>query len=322
MKRVLLSIVVCMMFVATAVKADDQVVVAFSNRTMNGAYFSALSEYMKKFGEEKGYKIINTDAQGDFPKQLSDCEDLLSSDIDYLILNPQDPVASLKIVARANQKNIPVITIDSDIGMEADVVTRILPDNVGNNLAIGEYAAEVAAKDNAPINLALISGNQGNLVGRARRTNFILGILEYQVRNSNESAMKIVTQVWGGWDQQGGLKAMEDILVAFPDVNTVYAENDDMALGAYRALKAAGKTNDVKIYSYDGNKIAYKAIADGKLMATGENSPNKMATAAIDIISQIQAGKDQKTFPDYTVMPVLMVNKDNAEKVYDENSLF
>ncbi len=317
LKKLLLTALAAVVAVSTAAQADG-LKVGFSNRTLNGPYFAALSTHIENKGKAEGWEMILTDARADFTKQLGDCEDLLSKNLDYLILNPQDPVASLRCVQSANDKNVPVIIIDSDIGLEAKVVTRIAPDNVGNNLLIGQYAAEQAGGDE--IKLAIISGNQGNLVGRARRSNFILGIIDAQLRSMNATNLDIVTQVWGGWDQQGGLKAMEDVLVAKPEINAVYTENDDMALGAVRALAAAGR-KDVQIYSYDGNKYAYDAIAKGMMAATGENNPEKMAQSAIDIISELKVTPN-KDFPDYTLMPTLMVNKKNAKEVYNKDSLF
>ncbi len=317
LKKLLLTTLIAIAFTSVSAYAEG-LKVGFSNRTLNGPYFSALSTHIENKGKAEAWEMILTDGRANFTKQLGDCEDLLSKNIDYLILNPQDPVASLRCVQHANDKKIPVIIIDSDIGLEANVVTRIAPDNVGNNLLIGEYAAEQAGKN--PIKLAVISGNQGNLVGKARRSNFILGIIDAQLRNNNATNLAILTQVWGGWDQQGGLKAMEDILVAQPDINAVYTENDDMALGAIRALAAANR-EDVKIYSYDGNKYAYDAIAKGMMEATGENNPEKMAQVAIDIIKQLEV--DGRTdYPDYTLMPTLMVNKKNAKDVYNKDSLF
>jgi ribose transport system substrate-binding protein len=292
--------------------------IGFSNRTLNGPYFNALSQHLKQYGEAKGYTVYLTEARGDLNKQLADCEDLMSKGIDYLVLNPQDPASSLRIVDQANKKGIPVVTLASDIAVSANVVTRVLPDNVGNNLAIGGYCAQQFGKE--AINLALISGNQGNLVGKARRSNFMLGIIDEQLRSQNKTALTILTQIWGGWDQQGGMKAMEDILVAQPSVNAVYCENDDMSLGAIRALRASGKLKKVKVYSYDGNKHAYKAIMNNQLQATGENNPDKMAKWVIEIISAYDKG--ERDFPDHSITPILMVNKKNAAQVYKKDSLF
>ncbi|WP_051013970.1 substrate-binding domain-containing protein [Pararhodospirillum photometricum] len=292
--------------------------VGFSNRTLNGPYFSALTEHVKTFAEAEGWKVISTDARADLNKQIADVEDMVARGINALILNPQDPAAGMRIVEQVRRKNIPVVIIDSDLAIGADVVTRVASDNAKTNQLIGEYAATQFA--DTPLKVALISGNQGNLVGHTRSSNFFLGIMDGQLRRSAKTNFQIVTQVWGGWDQQGGLKAMEDVLAAHPEINAVYTENDDMALGAVHALRAAGRLKDVRLYSYDGNKNAYKAIIDGQMQATGENNPKLMAQMAVNLLKEVKAGKTQ--FPDYSYTPPLMVNGDNAKTVYDEKSLF
>lgn len=317
-KRIAMAAVAATALCFTGAVSAKELKVGFSNRTLNGPYFSALTEHIKALGEAEGWTMITTDARADLNKQIADVEDMLARDLDYLILNPQDPAAGLRIVKQANEKKVPVIIIDSDLALGADVITRIAPDNARNNQLIGEYAATQFG--DTPIKVALISGNQGNLVGHTRSSNFFLGIIDGQLRSSAKTNFSIVTQVWGGWDQQGGLKAMEDVLAAHPETNAVYTENDDMALGAVHALKAASKLADVKVYSYDGNKNAYKAIIDGDMQATGENNPKIMAQMAIDTIKKYDAGDRQ--FTDYSLCPVLAVTKENAAKVYDPNSLF
>lgn len=320
MKKIVLALILAAVAMSGSLGyAGEKIKVGFSNRTLNGPYFQSLTTHMENLGSAAGFEIIATDARGDYSKQQSDCEDLISQNIKYLVLNPQDPDAGIRIARQADRAGIKVITIDSDISLEAPVVTRILPDNVGNNLAIGRYAAEVAGDQ--PLKIVLISGNQGNLVGQARSMNFFTGLILGQLERLNRTNFQVVSQLWGGWDQQGGLKAMEDALAAHPDLNAVYTENDDMAFGAIRALASAGKAdNEIKIYSYDGNKNAYKAIIDGKMMATGENNPEKMAQAAVEIIQKLEKGEAR--FSDNTLMPILMVNKNNAGQVYNPDSLF
>lgn len=305
------------LLVSGSVMAKD-FTVGFANRTLNGSYFNAMTESVKKLGQAEGWKIITTDARGDLNKQVADVEDMLARGIDVLILNPQDPVGGQRIVKLARDKKIPVVILDSDLG-PADVLTRVGPDNAKSDFAIGEYAASQFG--NTPVKLAVISGNQGNMGGYARSSNFYLGVIDGQLRNSAKTDFTIVAQGWGGWDQQGGLKAMEDILVAHPDTNAVYAENDDMALGAIRALKAANKLKAVKVYSFDGNKNGYKAIIDGELQATGENSPKILAGMAIEVVKNAKEGK-VVNYPDHYLSPVVVVNKNNASKMYDPNALF
>ncbi|MCD8349879.1 MAG: substrate-binding domain-containing protein, partial [Planctomycetaceae bacterium] len=148
MKRIIAALMVSTILLGGVyAQAGEKIAIGFSNRTLNGPYFQALTTHMENLGRAAGYEVIATDARGDYSKQQSDCEDLISQNIKYLVLNPQDPDAGIRIARQADREGIKVITIDSDISLEAPVVTRILPDNGGNNLAIGRYAADVAGDE-------------------------------------------------------------------------------------------------------------------------------------------------------------------------------
>ncbi|TCV95135.1 substrate-binding domain-containing protein [Biostraticola tofi] len=319
MKKTLLSLLLIAATASVAAHADDKIKVGFANRTLNGAFFNGLTEYMKIHAQERGYTLVTTDARGDLNKQISDVEDMISQGINYLVLNPQDPEAGLRITQIAKRANIPTVILDSDISLEAPVITRVQANNAKNNIAIGEFAVEQFG--NKPMNCVLISGNQGNLVGEARRSNFIRGVMEAQLRKYNQTNLTIVSQGWGNWDQQGGLKAMEDIVVAQGNkINCVYSEMDDMALGAILSLKGANKLQDVKVYAHDGYKKGLEAIERGDLQATAANNPDTLTATVLDIIGKYQAGS--KEFPDYVYTPTVLVTKDNVKKVYDPKSLF
>ncbi|PJG85486.1 substrate-binding domain-containing protein [Conservatibacter flavescens] len=318
MKKLLTALALSLSLVGTAV-ADEKVKIGFANRTLNGAFFNGLTEYMKIHAKEAGYDLITTDARGDMTKQIADVEDMISQGIDFLVLNPQDPVAGIKIAQSAAKANIPVIALDSDIALDAPVITRVMANNAANNRMIGELA--VKQFGDKPINLVIISGSQGNLVGEDRRMNFLRGVLDSQIRQYNHSNINVLTQVWGNWDQQGGLKAMEDALVANGDkINAVYSEMDDMALGAIHALKAAGQLDKVKVYAHDGYKFGLNAVKRGELQATASNNPNQLTKLTVDIITQYKDGK--RDFPDYSYIKPLLIDKSNVDEVYDENSLY
>ncbi|TYG34709.1 substrate-binding domain-containing protein [Lonepinella koalarum] len=314
-----LSALVVSLSVASSAIAEDKLKIGFSNRTLNGAFFNGLTEYIKIHGKEAGYEVITTDARADLNKQLADVEDMLSQGIDYLVFNPQDPVAGVKIAQMAERAKVPSIALDSDIDTSAPVITRIQANNAKNNRMIGEFAVEQFG--NEPINLLVISGSQGNLVGEMRSDNFMLGVIGTQIRKYNHSNLNVLSQVWGNWDQQGGLKAMEDALVAHGDkINAVYSEMDDMALGAIRALKAAGKLDKIKVYAHDGYKFGLDAIKKGELQASASNNPNSLTKLTIETIKQHKAGK--RDFPNYLYIEPLMINKANVDKVYDPESLY
>lgn len=304
---------------SSVAQAAEPLKIGFSNRTLNGAFFVGLTEYMKLKGEEAGFEILTTDAAGNLDKQVSDVEDMLAQGIDYLVLNPQDPAAGVRIVDMATKAGIPVIDLDSDISLNAPVVTRVMANNAANNRLIGDFA--VAQFGDEPINAVVISGNQGNLVGEARRVNFMSGVMEAQIRDHGASNFTILAQSWGNWDQQGGLKAMEDALVAHGDkINAVYSEMDDMALGAIRALKAAGKLGDVKVFAHDGYKFALDSIERGELQATASNNPKLLIEKVIEVIKGYEAGK--RDFSDYEYIAPLLITKDNVTEYYDPESLY
>lgn len=292
--------------------AAGEKVIGFSNRTLNGSYFAALSENIKKEGEKAGYKVILTDARGDFTKQIADAEDLLAQKIDYLILNPQDPKAGLQIVKRANQAKVPVIIIDSGLGAAA-VLTRIASSNSEGNELIGNHAAELAG--DKPVKLALVSFMAGNMACKERRVNFITGLYEKQLQTKGAAQIEIVMQTWAQGTDEGGLKCMEDILTAHPEVTMVYTETSLHLKGMLNAIRAAKRDKDLLVFSFDGAKMEYDAIKKGQLNATAENSPFKLANLAIEVITRYENG--ERSFPDTMNPKAVMVNKDNVDAVYE-----
>lgn len=319
MKKVVISLILASAATAMFAHAEDKIKVGFANRTLNGAFFNGLTEYMKIHASEQGYDVITTDARGDLNKQIADVADMLSQGINFLVLNPQDPEAGLRITQIAARAGVPTVILDSDISLDAPVITRVQANNAKNNMLIGEFAVEQFG--NKPMNCIFISGNQGNLVGAARRSNFLLGVAEAQLRKYNHTDITVLSQGWGNWDQQGGLKAMEDIIVAQGDkINCVYSEMDDMALGAIRALKAANKLQNVKVYAHDGYKKGLESIKNGELQATASNNPDLLTKTALEVITKYQAG--QKDFPDYVYIPSILIVKDNVGKYYSPESIF
>jgi len=318
MKKLIIGALLSAITISPAM-ATDKIKIGFSNRTLNGAFFNGLTEYMKIHGKDKGFDLVITDARSDMNKQISDVEDMLSQDIDYLILNPQDPAAGKRIAEIAKRRGVATFILDSDISLEAPVVTRVMANNAINNRLIGEFAVEQFG--DKPMKCVLISGNQGNLVGAKRSNNFLLGVMETQIRKYNTTNLTILSQAWGNWDQQGGLKAMEDLIVAQgDDLNCVYSEMDDMGLGAIRALKAANKLDQVKVYSHDGYKRGLEAIQRGELQATASNNPNTLTKTILDIIEKYHAGETES--PDYVYIPPVLITKENVDKVYDAKSLY
>ncbi|QXP52041.1 substrate-binding domain-containing protein [Cellulophaga sp. HaHa_2_1] len=295
-------------------------IIGYCTPTLNGPYYQALLQSIKETTERNGMVFLSADGQDDINKQVAAVEDLITKGVDVLLLNPKDPDALVGVTKLAKAAGIPVFIIDSSIDPAADYVTTIQ----SNNLANGELAGAWLAKEfgKKKMNIALLSGNAGNPVGRTRKQGLLQGISEEQLRTLGYIDLDIKTQMYTEWSYAGGLKAMEDILVAHPDVNVVITESDVCVLGAIKAIAQAGKTDEILIVAgADGQKEAIKYIMDTDFYGcTAMNSPVQIGKNAVKYAIQYMNGK--KDFPKTSFTAPLLITKENAAQYYNPNALF
>lgn len=303
-----------------APKIAKDVTIGVSMYTLAAPYFAAQTNAVKRKAGEMGVKsVIATEAHDDMNKQLADVEDLLSKNIDILILNPKDPKGLVPATKAATRAGVPVIIMDSSIDPSADYVTTVQSNNLANGELIGEWLA--SSMKGQRIRMALLSGTQGNPVGKERREGVFRGIIEQQLRDTNTSGFEILTQGWGNWTHEGGLKAMEDILVARPDANVLLCENDSMCLGALKAISEAGRKGKILVLAAaDGQKEAYEAIRRGEYGATGLNDPALVGGTAVEVALGYLSGK--RDYPRIYYTPAAAITKANVEKYYRADSEF
>ncbi|MBE3580067.1 MAG: substrate-binding domain-containing protein [Thermoanaerobacteraceae bacterium] len=328
-------------------KNGTQIVIGFSQYTLGAPYFVELVNAAKREAEARGCKFISYDAQDDINKQLADMEDLIAQNVDLIILNAKDPVGAVPAVKAAAEADIPVIEVDSSIDPSAPVVTTIQSNNKENGRLVGLWLAKQFA--GKPIKAALISGAPGNPVGQTRRMGVFAGTvagqmavlgkeiseeeadryannIEEQLKSRGraiieEAKFEIVAQGWGNWAHEGGLKAMEDILVANPDINVLITENDSMALGALEAIKEAKKEGQIIIAAAaDGQKEALALIKEGKYGATGMNNPTLIGKTAVEVGLRYLEG--ERDFPKIYYTPAVAITRENVDQYYDPNAGF
>ncbi|OIQ10376.1 hypothetical protein MTCOM_21680 [Moorella thermoacetica] len=328
-------------------KNGQQIVIGFSQYTMGAPYFVEIVKAAQREAEANGCKFISVDGQDNINKQQADIEDLLSKNIDLLILNAKDPIGVVPAVKEAQAAGVPVIEVDSSIDPSAPVVTTIQSNNKENGKRVGLWLAEQFKGKN--IKAALISGAQGNPVGQTRRDGVFAGVIAGQMKalgqeisdakaeeyandvekqlvskgkaKFDKANFEIVAQGWGSWAHEGGLKAMEDILVANPDINVLISENDSMALGALEAIKEAKQEGQVTIVAAaDGQKEALALIKEGKYGATGMNNPTLIGKTAVQVGLKVLEG--DKSFPKIYYTPPVAITKENVDQYYDPNAGF
>ncbi|MEC1402332.1 ribose ABC transporter substrate-binding protein RbsB [Bacillus subtilis] len=255
--------------------------IGLSVSTLNNPFFVSLKKGIEKEAKKRGMKVIIVDAQNDSSKQTSDVEDLIQQGVDALLINPTDSSAISTAVESANAVGVPVVTIDRS-AEQGKVETLVASDNVKG----GEMAASfIADKLGKGAKVAELEGVPGASATRERGSGF---------HNIADQKLNVVTKQSADFDRTKGLTVMENLLQGHPDIQAVFAHNDEMALGALEAINSSGK--DILVIGFDGNKDALASIKDGKLSATVAQQPEligKLATEAADDI--LHGKKVQKT---------------------------
>jgi ribose transport system substrate-binding protein len=292
--------------------------VGYCTPSHNAPFYVILTQYIKEYSEGYGMKFFSADGQDDIIKQITSLEDLIAAGVDVLILNPLDHKALVPAVNSAVKSGVPVFIVDSAIDPDADYITSVQANNEGNGELIGEWV--VNRMGNTAIRAAMISGSQGNPVGREKRLGFIRGFTEAQLMAKGKAEISIVAQGWGNWTNNGGLKAMEDILVANPDINLLIAENDAMGMGALKAIEESGKADKITVVGFDGQKEAYELIKQGKFGATALNSPRELAKLVVEAVVRHLNGDKQPDKIIYT--PAVIITRENVNNYYDPKALF
>ncbi|ADV49874.1 periplasmic binding protein/LacI transcriptional regulator [Cellulophaga algicola DSM 14237] len=294
--------------------------IGYCSPTLNAPYYQALLQSIKETTEKNGMTFLSADGQDDINKQVAAVEDLITKGVDALLLNPKDPDALVGVTKLAKAAGIPVFIIDSSIDPSAEYVTTIQSNNLANGELAGEWLAKKFGKEK--MNIALLSGNAGNPVGRTRKQGLLQGISEEQLRSLGYIDLNIQTQAYTDWSYAGGLQAMEDILVAHPDINVVITESDVCVLGAIKAIAQAGKTDDILIVAgADGQKEAIKYIMETDFYGcTAMNSPVQIGKNAVIYAIQYMNGK--KDFSKTSFTAPLLITKENAAQYYNPNALF
>ena len=266
--------------------------VGVSISTLNNPFFVSLKDGIEKEAKEKGMKVTVVDAQDDTAKQISGIEDLILQKVDVLLVNPTDSAAISSAVQSANEAGIPVITIDRSSD-EGDIETFIASDNVAGGEMASEYLVKELGEKAKVVELEGVSGASAT---RERGKGF---------HNIADKQLEVLTSQTAEFDRTKGLNVMENILQGNKDIQAVFAHNDEMALGAIEAIKAAGK--DIIVVGFDGNDDALKAVESGELKATIAQQPALIGEEAVNAAEKILKGDK---VDDTISVPLKLVTKE------------
>jgi len=282
--------------------AQGQPVIGLITKTETNPFFVKMKEGAQEAAKAKGAKLLTGagKADGDNAGQVTAMENMIAAGAKTILITPSDSKAIVPAIQKARAKGVMVIALDSPTDPVDATDALFATDNYKAGVLIGQYAK--AATAGKPAKIATLDLFPGHPVGAQRHNGFLQGFgLKSLDAKSNELAKpaEVVCMADSFGDQAKGQTAMENCLQKNPDISIVYTINEPAAAGAYNALKKAGKEQAVTIVSVDGGCQGIKDTAAGKIAATSQQYPLKMAAMGVDAgVEYAKSGKKVSGYVD------------------------
>ena len=281
--------------------------VALVMKTLNNPFFIEMQR-----GAEQAAKDLNVDLvvqaaerETDVDRQMQIVENLIQARVGAIALTPAGSREVVPAVGKAKAAGIPVVIVDTRLDKKAadsagvKIVTFVGSDNYRGGQMIGEYLVSASGGHARAV---VLEGIPGHETGDSRLRGF---------RDAIKPApgVVIVASQPANWERDQGFTVFQNLMQAHPDVDTVFACNDMMALGAVEAIATAGKTGKIRVLGFDAIDDARRAIVEGRMAATVAQFPQRMGQNAIE--SAMKALRGQPV-PAEIGVPIGLVTKDNA----------
>ncbi len=264
-------------------------------KTDTNPFFVKMREGAMAKAEELGIELKTYAGRidGDHESQVAAIETCMADGASGILITASDTKAIVDSVQAARDAGILVIALDTPLDPIDAADATFATDNFQAGLLIGQWAAatlgaEAANAKIAMLDLAISQPSVDVLRDQGFLTGFGIDTVDIN-KWGDETDPRIVGNEVTAGNEEGGLKAMEALLAKDPDINVVYTINEPSAAGAYEALKAVGRENDVLIVSVDGGCPGVQNVKDGVIGATSQQYPLLMASLGIEAIAKFAA---------------------------------
>jgi ribose transport system substrate-binding protein len=266
------------LFAGSTSMAEAAGKIALVVSTLNNPFFVTLTDGAKTKAKELGYDLIVLDSQNDPAKELSNVEDVLDQNVKALLLNPVDSDAAKAAIRAATIRHVPVLTLDRAAKGIA-VASHIASDNVAGGHMAGE---QIVQQLNGKGNVVELEGQPGTDAARDRSLGFRQAIVA-------SPGIKLVASQPANFDRIQGLDVMENLLQAHPNIDAVFAANDEMALGAIKAVQASKR--NVVVVGFDGTPDGIAAVKAGTMYATIAQQPDLIGSLGVETADKVIKGQ-------------------------------
>lgn len=277
---------------------SDQITIGFTNMADTDVFCKYTMDQFVQQAEAKGWSVTTADAELDTKKQIDQVNNFIASKVDVIVIEAVDSDAIVPGIEAANQANIPVICLVCD-ATGGDFI-YVGSDNYQCGQAQAEFYNE-ALPENAKI--VYLAGTPGLTHSNLRHDGFF--------ENFKRDDVEVVAELSANFEREEGMKIMQDLIQAHPQIDGVVSANDQMALGAVQALKAADRLNGVVICGVDATEDGMRSIKEGEM--TGSMLYNGIVQAQNTVMSieKILAGEETES---RVISPFELVTQDNVDE--------
>lgn len=286
-----------------AAEQTGDVSIGLAVSTLQNPFFVSLRDGAQEAADAAGVSLSISDAQDDAQQQADDIQDFITQGVDVIVVNPVDSAAIVPSIEAANDAGIPVITVDrgADGG---EVLSHIASDNVLGGQLAGEYLFEQIGGEGQ---VAQLEGVPGASATNDRGEGF-------QAALGEADGVELVSSQTANFNREEGYSVAQNLFQANPDLAGLFAQNDEMALGALEAAEEAGLT-DLVVVGFDATDDAVAAVRDGRLAATVAQQPTEMGRLGIEAAVAAASGEDVEA---EQPVEVTVVTADNVDDIFPE----
>ena len=295
MHRVVPGLIVLLILSVLPLYAAAPQTVGLSISTLNNPFFVDLRDGAQAAAKKANVNLVVLDGQNDSAREASQIEDLIQKKVAVIAINPTDSDAIVPTIKKINAAKIPVITVDRGAN-GGDVLAHIASDNVAGGRIAADY---VGKRLNGKGSVVMLEGIAGTSAARDRGKGFREGLKKYP-------GITLVAVQTADFDRAKGLTVMENILQAQKKIDAVFAQNDEMALGAIQAIEAAKRQKGMFVVGFDAIADALAAVKAGKMAATIAQQPKEMGRLAVEAAVKII---NKQSVPKFTPVPLKLVTK-------------
>lgn len=294
--------------------AQDSVTIGVSVPAADHGWTGGVNYFAQQAIERLGATYPNVEfvfaSAPDAPKQIADIEDMVATrGIDALVILPGDPDAMTSAIKQVKDAGKFVTVVDRQLSVDGVENLYVAGDNPGLGANSAEYFKQALPEGG---NIVILRGLPIP-IDQQRFDAFMAGI--------EGSNITVLDDEFANWNRDDGFKVMQDFLTRFPDIKAVWAQDDDIALGAIEAIKQAGRENEMFIVGGAGMQQILQAVADGSTLTPVDvsYSPAMIATA-IELTTSHFTGGIQVA--GRYILDSTLITKDNAAEFLDPESPF